>query len=86
MEVGQLYGFVLLIVMVGMLLGIGILLLDKFGATSGISGTAWKSLNDTRDSLATISTDWLPLIITISVLVIVLVLVVRGVGGGQKRM
>ena len=70
-----------MLVLVGMILGVGILVLDKFGATSGVTETAGGALNDTRDALATISTSWLTLIVTVAVLAIILTLVIRSFGG-----
>lgn len=83
MEVGQLYQFVLLIVLVGMLLGVGILVLDNFANSSGVSSAAQTAINGTRTALSPIATTWLPLIITVAVLAIVLVLVIRSFGRGR---
>ena len=83
MEVGQLYQFVLLIVLIGMLLGVGILVLDKFAASTGVTAAAQEALNSTRDELGTIATTWLGLIITIAVLAIILVLVIRSFSQGR---
>ena len=77
MEIGDLYQLVLLIVLVGLILGVGILVLDKFGQTSGITATTNTSLQNTAAALAEISTSWLSLIITIAVLAIILTLVIR---------
>ena len=84
MEVGELYQFVLLIVLVGMILGIGILVLDKFSGSSGISDTASSAINSTRDSLTPIATTWLPLIVTVAALAIVLTLVIRSFAGAKR--
>lgn len=77
MEIGELYQFVLLLVLVGMVLGIGILVLDKFSASSGVTAAAQDAINDTRDSLGTVASTWLPLIVTVAILAIVLTLVIR---------
>ena len=77
MEVSQLYQFVLLLVMIGMILGVGVLVLDKFRSTSGVSDTANSSINDTINALTPIASTWLPLIVTVSVLAIILTLVIR---------
>ena len=84
MEVGGLYQFVLLLVLVGMILGVGIIVLDKFSASSGIGKVAQESLNDTKDAIAEISTSWLPLIVIVGVLAIILTLVVKSFGGAQR--
>ena len=77
MEIGDLYQLVLLIVLVGLILGVGILVLDKFGGTSGVTSSANTSLQATATALGEISSDWLSLIITIAVLAIILTLVIR---------
>jgi hypothetical protein len=84
MELYELYQFVLLIVVVGMLLGVGILALDTFSTSSGVTATAATAINNVRAALATIASNWLTLIITIVVLSIIIVVVVRsfGFGGG----
>jgi len=84
MEIGQLYQFVLLIVLVGMILGVGILVIDKFAATSGLTGATTSALNSTRDAMAPIATTWLPLIVTIASLAIIMTLVIRSFSGGQR--
>jgi hypothetical protein len=81
MELGDLYQLVLMLVLVGMILGVGILVLDKFSQTSGITSTANTSLVNTRDAIATVSTSWLTLIVTVAVLAIILTLVIRSFGG-----
>lgn len=77
MEIGDLYNVILVIVLVGVLLGVGILILDSFAAASGVTSTAETSLNNTRDAVATISTTWLPIIVIVAAAAIVLALVVR---------
>ena len=93
MEVGQLYQFVLLIVLVGMLLGVGILTLNKFTTAVGASyanpnvsaGTnAYDAINSTAIELGKISSTWLSIIVTVAVLAIILTLVLRSFGGARK--
>ena len=85
MEVGGLYQFVLLIVLVGMLLGVGIVILDNFAASTGVTVKGSTAINATRDALSPIATTWLPLIVTVAVLAIVLTLVIKSFGGGAVR-
>lgn len=81
MEVGSLYQFVLLFVLVGMLVGVGVLALDKFSTASGVTSAASTAINSTRTEISNIATVWLGLIITIGVLAIIITLVVRSFGG-----
>lgn len=85
MEVGGLYQFVLLIVLVGMLVGVGVLALDKFSSSSGVTATASSAINSSRTEVAAIASTWLGLIVTIAVLAIIITLVVRSFGfqGGR---
>jgi len=41
-----------------MILGVGILVLDKFSASSGVSATASTAINATRDALSPVATTW----------------------------
>jgi len=84
MEVGSLYQFVLLFVLVGMLVGVGVLALDKFSAASGVTTAAQTAINATRLEISNIATVWLGLIITIGVLAIIITLVVRSFGGAGR--
>jgi len=52
LEIGDLYQLVLVLVLVGMILGVGVLVLDKFGSTSGITTNAKVALNDTVNAEA----------------------------------
>ena len=83
MDIGDLYQFILLLVLVGMIVGVGLLTLDKFGSASGVTAAASTGINDTRDAIAEIPTTWLSLIVTVAVLAIILTLVIRSFA--QKR-
>ena len=83
MEISQLYSFVLLIVLVGMILGVGVLILDKFQAANTTSAAANTSLAATVTAVTPIASTWIPLIITVAVLAIILVLVINSFRGGR---
>jgi len=76
MEVGGLYQFVLLFVLVGVLIGVGVLTLDKFATSSGVTGTAATAINNTRTEVANISSNWLGLLITIGIMAMILTMVI----------
>ena len=84
LELGQLYQFVLLIVLVGMIIGVGVLTLDKFSTSSGVTDTAGDAINATRAEIATIATSWMGLIVTLAILSIILFLVVRSFGSAGR--
>jgi len=83
MEVGGLYQFVLLIVLVGMIVGVGVLVLDKFSTSSGVTTAAQTAINASRLEVSNISTVWLGLIVTVAILAIILFLVIRSYGGAR---
>ena len=85
MEIGGLYQFILVLVLIGVLLGVGILLLDKFAAVDGVGTSAQTALNATRDSLGDIASDWLPIIVIVAVCAVILYLVVSSFMGQRKR-
>lgn len=84
MEVGDLYQFVLLLVLVGMIIGVGVLTLDKFSTSSGVTAAASTAINNTRAEVAGIASNWLGLIVTVSILAIILVLVIRSFGAARR--
>lgn len=84
MEIRDLYSFVLMLVLVGMLTGVGILTLDKFAGTSGITAEASEALNSARDAVAEIPGTWLVLLVTIVILGIIMGVVIRSFGGQQR--
>jgi len=85
MEVGELYQFVLLLVLIGLIVGVGVLILDKFkGATNSADTTLNTTLDAGISAIGSIASDWLALIVTIAVLAIILTLVIRSFGGARR--
>lgn len=81
MEVGGIYGLVLAVVMIAMIAGVGIIVLDEFSGSSGLTATASTALNNSRDAIAPITNTWLGLIVTIAILAVVLTLVLNAFRG-----
>lgn len=77
MEIGELYQFILLIVLVSMILGVGLIVLGNFSTAAGVTPAAATAINGTIDALAPIGTTWMPLIVTVAVLAIILTMVIR---------
>jgi len=75
MEVGNLYQFVLVLVLVGLIAGVGVLILDKFSSTSGVTDEASAAINASRDAVAEVPENWMSLIVTIGILAVILGLV-----------
>lgn len=84
MEVRDLYGFVLAIVLIGMILGVGMIILSNFSTSSGVSGAASTAINNTITAMAPIASTWMGLIVTIAVLAIILRLVIGSFGGAAR--
>lgn len=86
-ELNQLYSVVLMLVLIGLILGVGIVVLANFGATTAVTAynDASRAVNSTVTAISPIASTWLPLIVTIAALSIVLVLVIRSFGGFGKR-
>lgn len=78
MDVSGLYQFVLLLVLVGMIVGIGVLVLDKLTTTTAVTAAANTSIIAARNAVGDVSEDWMSLIVTIGVLSIVLALTIAG--------
>jgi hypothetical protein len=78
MEIGGLYQFVLIIILTGMLVGVGVLALDKFQATTGLTTDAVTAINNSKQAVASVSNTWMGLIVTIGVLAIIIGLVIGG--------
>jgi hypothetical protein len=76
MELQSLYGAALLLVLVALVIGVGVLVLDKFSSTTGVTAAAQTALNGSRDAISGLSTNWMPLIVTIVALAIILGLVI----------
>jgi len=78
MGIGDLYPFVLTLVLVGMITGIGVLVLDKLTASTAVTSNANASIIAARDAVGGIATDWMSLIVVIGVLALVLGLTIAG--------
>ena len=85
MEIGDVYKLAIVVVLIVMIVGVGILTLDKFAATTGLSAGAINALTNGSAALAEIPKTWLGLIITISVLAVIVGLVIGSFAGKATR-
>lgn len=76
MQLGDMYPAVLTLVLIGIVIGVGVIVLDQFGSTAGIGSQAATAINGTRDAVDDFVT-WLPVIIIIIAAAIILGLVMR---------
>jgi hypothetical protein len=92
MELGQLYQFILLLVMLGMLVGASLVVLVNFQtaahAQSGLLGTnsstAELAISNTTSAIASIPNTWLGIIVIISIMSVIIVLIIRAFGGAGQ--
>lgn len=76
MNIADLYPVTLTLVLIGIVLGVGLLVLDNFAASTSLTDTAATSVNATRDAVADFN-DWLPVIVIIVAAAVILTLVLR---------
>jgi hypothetical protein len=81
MEINMLFGFVLTLVLIGVLLGIGLTILRTMETPASMNGSASQAINETITGIRSIPKDWLSIIIIVTVASIVLVLLIRNLGG-----
>ena len=77
MELNDLYGAVLVLILIAMLVAVGLITLDKFGQTSGLSSNTSTAINDSITAIKAIASTWMALLVTIIVLAIILGLIIR---------
>ena len=82
MELKDIYPAILTITLIGIVLGVGILVLDKYRQVSGIGSTAISAINSTRDALDDFVV-WIPVIVIVIAAAIILGLVMRSFGSSQ---
>lgn len=75
MELGDMYPAVLTIVLIGIVIGVGVIVLDEFGRAN-IGAGASTAINSTRDAVDDFVT-WIPVIVIIIAAAIILGLVMR---------
>lgn len=65
--------------------GVGVLVQDKFATTSGVTVAAQTAINGSRDAVGAIGSTWMTLIVTIGVLALIMGLVIAGFAYMGKR-
>jgi type II secretory pathway component PulF len=83
-NIGSLYPTILALVLIGMLLGAGLLILDKFKDSMTASSSAQNATVSTITSLATIPTTWLPVLVVVIVAGLIISYLVGAFGGKQR--
>jgi len=76
MQLGDMYPAILTIVLIGIVIGVGVIVLDEFGRASSVGPQASSAVNSTRDAVDDFVT-WIPVIVIIIAAAIILGLVMR---------
>jgi len=84
MEVAGLYQFVLALVLIGLVVGVGLVVLGQFKGSLTANSAEANATQSAITALATIPSTWLGLIVTIVVVAIILTIVIRSFSGGQR--
>lgn len=76
MRVDDLYNFVLVLGLTGIVIGVVLTILGKLGSTSGLTTDATEGINNVTAAIKTLPVDWMTIIVTIGALAVILGLVV----------
>lgn len=82
MDFGGLLGFVQLLVLIGIFLGVGLFVLAE--VSSAIGGDAGTAINNTITELATIPSTWLGILVVAVMAAIILAVVIGSFGRGSR--
>jgi len=83
-NIGALYPTILALVLIGMLLGAGLLVLEKFAGAMTANSAAANATNSAITSLATIPTTWLPVLVVVIIAGLIIAYLVGAFGGKRK--
>lgn len=80
--VNDMFPIIVTLVLVGVVLGVGLVVLQNFQDASSVTGTdAATAINDTQSALGDFASDWLPIIVIAIAAAIILALVISGFAG-----
>jgi len=83
MQLGDIYGAILVLVLAGILLGVGLTVLGKLASTDGVTATAAEKVNETVDALGNFPT-WFVIFVVIIAAAIIITLVLQSFGRGMR--
>lgn len=82
LSINDMFPIVVTLVLVGVVMGVGLVVLQNFQDASSINGTdAATAINDTQGALGDFASDWLPIIVIAIAAAIILALVIGGFAG-----
>ena len=80
--INDMFPIIVTLVLVGVVLGVGLVVLQNFQDASSVTGTdAATAINDTQNALGDFAADWLPIIVIAIAAAIILALVISGFAG-----
>lgn len=82
MNIGDMYPVILTIVISVVLLGVGLTILGKLSASSGVTTTASEKINTSITGLGEFAT-WIGIIVLVAAAAIIITLVVRSFGANR---
>jgi len=74
-QVSNIPQYVISFILIGLIVAVGVVVLDKFMGVSGLSAKAVDALNATIDAVTPITTDWLPILVIVAIVGVVLMLI-----------
>jgi uncharacterized protein involved in cysteine biosynthesis len=74
-QVSNIPQYVISFILIGLIVAVGVVVLDKFMGVSGLSTKAVDALNSTIDAVTPITTDWLPILVIVAIVGVVLMLI-----------
>lgn len=74
-QVSNVPAYVISFVLIGLIVAVSVVVLDKFAGVSGLGTTAQTAINNTRDAITPVTTDWLPIIVIVAIVGVLLALI-----------
>ncbi len=74
-QVSNIPAYVISFVLIGLIVAVGIIVLDRFMGVAGLSATTTGAINDTINSITPITSDWLPIIVIVAIVGVLLALI-----------
>ena len=77
--------YVIAFVLIGLIVAVGIIVLDKFMNVSGLSTTSVDALNSTILAIEPITGDWLPILVIVAIVGVILALILGAFAFYRRR-
>jgi len=84
-NIQSLFPTVMALILVGVLMGAGLMILEKFSISMGGASAAQNATNNTIAAIGDLASTWLPIIVVVIAAGIVLAVLLGAFGGGKRR-